>query len=274
MTKPSESPFLIAQISDTHLAGWEQRTFGTAPMGANLTRCVNHINNLIPQPNLVLVTGDLTNSGLLEETKRVAEILKQLQPPFYIVPGNHDDRDTLRKLFSPTHCPTEDDVFLHYVIEGHPLRLIALDSIRPNAPGGEICASRAAWLEARLAESPQSPTVLFLHHPPLRMGLIETDLDGFLGVERLEEILRQHPNIIRILAGHIHLASLAAWHGTIVSTAPSPGMHLFVDLTLQRSAYLLDAPAYQLHYWTPEAHLVTHTIHLPDSDTHYPFAPL
>ncbi len=263
---------LIAQISDTHLAGWGRRTFGVAPMGENLALCVRHINRLEPQPDLVLVTGDLTNNGLPEEAARALSLLQALRPPFYILPGNHDTRAALRGAFAPAHCPAGDDGFLHYVIEGYPLRLMMLDSLRPGAPGGEICASRAAWLEARLAEAPQTPTVLCLHHPPLRMGLIETDLDGFLGAERLGEIVGRHPNIVRILAGHIHLASLARWRGTVVSTAPSPGMRLFVDLTLKRSAYLLDAPAYQLHYWTPEARLVTHTVRVQEPATLHPFS--
>ncbi len=263
---------LIAQISDTHLAGWGRRTFGVAPMGENLARCVRHLNRLDPQPDLVLVTGDLTNNALPEEAARAASLLGGLRAPFYVIPGNHDSRATLRAAFAGEHCPVRDDAFLHYVIEGYPLRLIALDTTIPGAPGGEICAERAAWLKARLDEDLRTPTVLFMHHPPLRMGLIETDLDGFIGASRLEDIVRERPNVIRLLAGHIHLASLARWGGTVVSTAPSPGMRLYVDLTLKRSAYLLDAPAYQLHYWTPEKRLVTHTVRVQEPEILHPFA--
>ena len=44
-----------------------------------------------------------------------------------------------------------------------------------------------------------------------------------------------------------------SWNDTVISTAPSMGMQLVLDLTLKReSEFVLEAPAYHLHYWTPE----------------------
>ena len=60
---------LIAQISDSHIARWGRKTFGIAPMAENLALCIDHINQLEPKPDLVLMTGDITNEGLLEAFK-------------------------------------------------------------------------------------------------------------------------------------------------------------------------------------------------------------
>jgi hypothetical protein len=49
------------------------------------------------------------------------------------------------------------------------------------------------------------------------------------------------------------------------------GMRLFLDLTLGRSAFILDAPAYHLHLWTPEQRLITHTVRVLESETLHPF---
>ncbi len=54
---------LIAQISDSHIAGEGKNTFGIAPMAENLARCIDHINKFEPTPDVVLVTGDIGNSG-------------------------------------------------------------------------------------------------------------------------------------------------------------------------------------------------------------------
>jgi len=44
-----------------------------------------------PKVDLVLIAGDLTQSGLPEECGRFSKTLtKQLRPPVYFVPGNHD----------------------------------------------------------------------------------------------------------------------------------------------------------------------------------------
>ena len=266
-------PMLIAQLSDAHIEGWGQKTFGIAPMAEHLARCVAHINQLSSQPDLVLVTGDVTNNGLPEEMAHAAAILGELTPPWYVIPGNHDDRAALLATFGPSACPAVSESFINYVIEGNDLRLIGLDSTLPGAPGGEISQEQAAWLDERLCEKPDQPTCLFMHHPPVKFGVIETDIDGFDGAERLAAVLEKHPQVQRILAGHIHLSSLTQWRGVVVSTAPSMGMRLFLDLTMELpSAFILDAPGYHLHYWTPEQRLITHTVRVLASEDLHPFA--
>ena len=241
---------LIVHISDSHIAGYGKKAYDVAPTAENLSLCVNHINGLTPQPDLVLITGDITFDGLLEEAERAAAILKKLHYPFYVVPGNHDDRAILFSEFSKDHCPAKNENFINYVIEGYEIRLIGMDSTIPDAPGGEICDRRANWLEARLAEQPEQPTIIFMHHPPVKCGVIETDMDGFTGAKRLGDIISGYSNIERILCGHIHLEAHVRWHGTIVSTAPSMGLQLSLDLTLEKpSQFYVEFPGYQLHYY-------------------------
>ncbi|MHA1165285.1 MAG: phosphodiesterase [Alphaproteobacteria bacterium] len=263
---------LIAQISDVHIAGPGKKTFGIAPMAENLALCVEHINQLGPKPDLVLVTGDIANEGLLEETQRAAGILENLHCPFYVIPGNHDDRSNLWSVFGGRACPERHEGFFNYVIEGYDVRLIALDSTVRGAPGGEICETRAAWLETRISEAKQQPTIIFMHHPPVKCGVAETDIDGFAGAQRLGEIIEKYPNIERLLCGHIHLPAHMRWRGSVVSTAPSMGMQLVLDLTLERgSNFILEAPGYQLHHWSGDHVLVTHTVYVRNSDGPYPF---
>ena len=263
---------LIAHISDPHVAGWGKKAYNIAPTAENLARCVDHINRLNPQPELVLITGDITSGGLPEEAERAAAVLKKLRFPFYLVPGNHDNRSDLWTVFGGGACPSKTGKFINYVIEGYDIRLIGLDSTVPGAPGGKICKARADWLDARLAESEKRPTVIFLHHPPVRCGVLETDEDGFEGVNIFGDIIEKYVNIERVLCGHIHLEAHAAWRGTVVSAAPSTGMQLVLDLTMtQPSASVLEAPGYQLHYWTPEKNLVSHTIYVRKVDGPYLF---
>ncbi len=263
---------LIAQISDLHIAGWGQKAYGIAPTAENLACCVDHINQLKPEPDLVLVTGDITYSGLAEEVERTSTLLQRLRAPFYVVPGNHDDRNTLWSVFGGNACPTMDQGFIHYVIDGYELRLIGLDSTVPGEPGGEFCPVRAAWLEEQLNAGKDQPTVIFTHHPPLKCGVLETDEDGFVGADRLGDIVARYPNIESILCGHIHLQAHARWRGTVVNTAPSTGMSLLLDLTMKLpSQFNLDAPGYQLHHWSSEKTLVSHTIYVRDVDGPYLF---
>lgn len=265
---------LIAHISDTHIADPDEKTFGFVPMAENLARCVAHINALNPSPDVVLLSGDVTNNGTIVQTERAKVILDDLACPYYIVPGNHDTRAALQTVFGDTACPSQADGFISFVIDGHALRLIGLDSTIPKASGGMICEVRANWLSDRLAEKPDTPTVIFLHHPPLKCGVPETDVDGFIGATMLGEIVKPHPNIERILCGHIHLLTHARWNGTLVTTAPSMGMELALDLTQKaESRFIVSEPSYLLHHWSADKVLVTHTISVGEPVTSYDFTP-
>ena len=254
---------LIVQISDTHIVDNGRKTLGIAPMAENLASCVAHINQFQPRPDVVLHTGDVTNSGKLAEAERAAEILEPLCCPLYIVPGNHDSADTLWSVFGEYACPSRTKSGLDYVVEGHTVRMIGLDSTSHGGAGGKLSATQLAWLEARLAEQPNHPTVIFMHHPPIKCGVLETDADGFVGADKLGTIVAKHANIERFICGHIHLPVHARWNGTIVSTAPSMGMQLGLDLTMQReSEFFLEAPGYQIHHFTPQENLITHTIYV------------
>lgn len=266
---------LIAQISDTHIAEWGKKAYGIAPTAENLACCVDHINQLEPAPDLVLVTGDITYSGLLEEVERAASILDQLRYPYYVIPGNHDDRSTLWSVFGGQACPSMYQGFINYVIEGYPIRLIGIDSTVKNEPGGEICRIRAAWLDERLSEAKEQPTVIFMHHPPVKFGVLETDVDGFAGSDRLGDIIERYPNIKSILCGHIHLQAHVGWRGTVIGTAPSMGIPLVLDLTMKKpSQFTLDVPSYQLHGWSLDKNLVSHTIYVRETDGPYLFEEL
>ncbi len=238
----------------------------------NLALCVKHINRLKPEPDLVLVTGDITFDGLLEEAEQAANILKKLHFPFYVIPGNHDDRTTLLSEFSSTHCPVKHRDFINYVIEDYPIRLIGMDSTIPGAPGGKIDDASAKWLNGKLAEQPKKPTIIFMHHPPVKCGVIETDMDGFTGAKKLGDIISAYFNIERILCGHIHLEAHIKWYGTIVNTAPSMGLQLGFDLTLEKpSQFYVEPPGYQLHYYHGEKHLISHTVYVKDMNGPYLF---
>jgi Icc-related predicted phosphoesterase len=206
------------------------------------------------------------------EAKRAADLLNKLRCPFYIVPGNHDIRSSLWSVFKKHGCPNEGSDFLHYVIEDFNIRMIGLDTTHTNAPGGEICQRRAEWLTEKLKNNSEQPTIIFMHHPPVKLGVLETDEDGFVGANLLGDIVEKYSNILGILCGHIHLESHVNWRGTTISTAPSMGLQLGLDLTLTRpSEFFLEAPGYQLHYFTPDQNLVTHTIFVKKMNGPYLF---
>ena len=264
---------LIVQISDLHIVEKGQKTLGIAPMAQNLQKCVAHINQLNPKPDLVLATGDITNDTSLEQAQYARQLLDQLNCPYFIIPGNHDNRQVLLDVFGESICPGNVDGMINYVLEDYPIRMIGIDSTKPKTVGGDMCQKRLQWLDDRLAEDTQKPTIIFMHHPPIKVGVLEADFDGFAGADMLGEIIEKHTNIERIICGHIHLPTHTKWHGTIISTAPSMGMQLGLDLTMEKaSEFILEAPGYQLHHLTEHGDIITHTVYVREVDGPYSFA--
>ena len=91
-------------------------------MAENLVLRIDHINQHLPKPHLFLVTGDITITGQAEEFNHAANLLNRFEMPFYVIPGNHDDRDILRSTFGKQACPVESEGKFDYVIEDSDLR--------------------------------------------------------------------------------------------------------------------------------------------------------
>ena len=86
---------LFAQISDLHIPRKSTKTYGIAPMAENLVLRIDHINQHLPKPHLFLAAGDITIAWQAEEFNHAANLLNRFEMPFYVIPGNHEDRDIL-----------------------------------------------------------------------------------------------------------------------------------------------------------------------------------
>jgi 3',5'-cyclic AMP phosphodiesterase CpdA len=262
---------LIAQITDTHIRPEAQllcRLVDTAPF---LVRCIARINALRPAPDVVLVTGDLVDGGLPEEYARLRALLRRLPCPAYVIPGNHDDRERLREAFrADEYLPAAG--YLQYVVDDYPLRLIGLDSLLPGKVGGRLCADRLGWLDARLHESPQRPTVVFVHHPPFPTGIAWMDREALEGADALADVVRRHPQVERLLCGHIHRPIHVRWAGTLASTGPATAHQIPLDLqTGGPAVFVMEPSAFQLHLWRAGTGLISHVSYCESHSGPHPF---
>ena len=262
---------LIAQISDLHIREPGELAYRRVDTRAHLERCIKRVMQLDPLPHVVLATGDLVDGGKPEEYEHLRRLLAPLTMPIYVIPGNHDERSALRHAFRDhTYLPTRGE-FLHYTIDQYPLRLIGLDTVVPALGGGELCAERLRWLEDRLAEAPEQPTVIFMHHPPFKTGIAIMDFIGLGEADAFGEIVAKHPQVERILCGHLHRAIQARFRGTLASTCPGSAHQIELELRHNRAAgFVMEPPGFQLHHWNG-TQLVSHTAFVGDFDGPHPF---
>jgi Icc protein len=269
---------LVAQISDTHILApgkvfkariappppSAERIYADIDTGAYLARAVAALNQLVPLPDITIVTGDLVDHGEAAEYHHFRQLLAPLRMPVFVIAGNHDSRAPLRQAFAADgYFPPEG--FLQYTVEDYPLRLVALDTSIPGENGGTLCEERLGWLDAALAAAPGRPTLVLMHHPPFATGITFMDGYGLENIAALAEIVARHPQIERIACGHLHRSIDRRFAGTVAGTAPSTAHQLQLDLRPGAQIHFrFEPPGYQLHLWEAESGLVTHTAVLGD----------
>lgn len=250
---------LIAQITDLHIGFVPNK-----PDEANRQRLDTVIDTLIEGPNrpdILIVSGDITDRGDDESYARVAAILARAPCPVYPCLGNHDDRAAFSRAFP--HVPVRDG-FVHYVIRLAGLRLIVLDTLEPGRHGGAFCEVRAAWLQTQLAADPTTPTVIVMHHPPIDPGIAwMSGGNDEPWVQRFAATIEGHAQIKAIWSGHIHRTVAAQWRGVTVTICPASAAQLALDLRPidpeqpdDRAMITDDPPAFALHRWQ-DGQLVT-----------------
>ena len=256
---------IFAQISDLHIVPQGRKVYDRIDTPAFLVRAVAHLNALDPRPDFVWITGDLVDQGSPAEYAHLRALLTPLRSPWALMPGNHDERAALRQAFADHPYLPRSGEFLQYALDDLPLRLLALDTLIPGESGGRLCQARLDWLSDRLAEHPDRPTVVAMHHPPFLTGLTEMDAINCDNSAALGALVAQHPQIERIVCGHVHRPIVVRWNGTVVTTAPATAHQVTLDLNEGTpTSWIMEPPACHLHYWRPDAGLVTHLSYVGD----------
>ena len=259
---------LIAQITDLHLG------FG-GPDGpdhntSRFKEVIAHLQELSVKPDLLLLTGDLVETGQNWAYARVKQMCDPLNIPTFFTMGNHDDRSAFEAVFN---TGLMKDGFLNYTIDKYDLRIIVLDTLEPGRHGAGFCETRASWLSERLAEQSERPTLIVMHHPPIDTGigwLTASPDDEW--VKRFGKIISGYENIVRILAGHIHRNIFQRFQDTIVTVSHAVAPRVSLDLAPidphvpDNRILLSDAiGGYTLHHWNGDV-LTTHPVQLPTGD--------
>ena len=262
---------IIAQITDLHVQTETDRAYQVVNTNPLVENAIAHLNTLAPQPDVVVATGDLVHQGTVDEYEQLRAILAPLNCPIYLLPGNHDDRSALKKVFSDHKYLPQDQAHLSYVVDDYSVRMVMVDTTIPGEGGGRVDGDRLSWLSAQLDAAPHQPTLLFMHHPPFATGIAMMDKIGLEGHEQLAELVAQHPQVERVSCGHLHRGIACKWGGTVATTQPSLVHQVVLDLNPDAvGRFIMEPPAYQLHIGNGRD-LVSHTVVLGEFDGPYRF---
>jgi 3',5'-cyclic AMP phosphodiesterase CpdA len=253
-------PARIAQLSDLHLVASEgARVWGADPW-ANLRRVLDALAAAAPKPDLVVLTGDVANDGKPQSYARLREWLAPWRDRLAVIPGNHDHRANLRAAFAEHVLPGRPTVHFALVLGGW--QLLGLDSLRRFFVHGLLGREQIGWLGREL-DGGESPVLLFLHHPPVRVGCWWLDKDRLRDRGALEGVVRGG-RVRAIACGHVHQEREDGFAGARVFTCPSTA-YQFAQGAARPSVASL-APAYRV-FELDGAELRTQVIRLADAGT-------
>ena len=247
---------LIAQISDLHFLPKGTLAFGRVDTAGCLEQALDHLNALEPAADAVLITGDLhqrwrrTGLGRADGAAR---------PAAGAGPGgsrqSRRSRADARGLCAPGF-PAEGP--LRFAVDLGPLRLIGLDSLIPGAPGGRLGPDQLAWLDEQLAGAPERPTLVALHHPPFATGIDHMDAMMLADGDALAGVIGRHPQVARVLCGHVHRSVHCRFAGTLGQIGPGVAHAVRLTLAGAPSRWVREPPAVLLHEWRDGRGLVSH----------------
>lgn len=201
---------IIAHLSDPHFDG-------TAAKRARVQRAIDYLESRAEPIDVALVTGDIADSGEIEQYAEAVEMFGRLSMPVHFLPGNHDARGPFAEgLF---HRQVDPDEPLDQQVEIGGTLLCLLDSTIPGEPGGAITEDVAAGI-GLLAHAHSGPMVLALHHPPVAVGMPYMDGMRLADAPALERVVAGMDNIVGVLCGHIHSAMATTFGGKPLIAAP------------------------------------------------------
>ncbi len=259
---------LIAQITDLHIRPEGKPAYRVVETNMLTERALRAV--MLHRPDLVVITGDLTDCGLREEYAVLADMLRRnVSAPVLAIPGNHDRREVMIAHLPQTR---QHDGFVQYVVEDLPVRVAMLDTVVPGAGHGELCPLRLDWLERTLAAAPTRPTLIGMHHPPFATGIEHMDRIALRPRQAFAEILARHPQVQRVVCGHHHRPVVSRVGHAIASIAPSVAHQVELDLRQGApSAFVLEPPAFELHHWSADNGFVSHVVMVERYPGPFPF---
>jgi len=157
----------------------------------------NNLINLL-KPEAVVITGDLTNEGLVEQYEKCKKMISQINVEKIIaISGNHDYRNTGYLLFK-NYFPFKKENDL-----GDDVVLITLNSTRPDRDDGEVGHQQTLWLEHTLKKYENKFKIVAMHHHLI--GIPDTGSDRLTVIDAgdvLRTVLDSNVNLV--LCGHKH----------------------------------------------------------------------
>ena len=208
----------LAHISDIH--------FGRLAHAAIVKALTDDIH--AAEPDLVVISGDLTQRARVSQFKAAAEMIASLKPPVMVVPGNHDVPAWYRpwtRLINP-HGRFEELISaeLQPTFENGSMAVAGINTAHGmTIKGGKVSAEQIAFVRSFFKNAAANAfRVLVLHHPPVRLRR-PRNAEVARSADRALELIGEQ-KVDLVLCGHLHQSTvesipLEGGHSVVIASA-------------------------------------------------------
>lgn len=190
----------VVQITDTHLLADSQQEYKGINTYLSCEAVIKKIEKLPRQPDILLLTGDLSQDDTPESYEHLKSLISRLQIRTYWLPGNHDNLAIAQEVLA------SDYIFANKSFQFDRWRFLLLNSGVPGQIHGELSPETLDWLDRELQQLEERFVVIALHHPPFAIApnwedaILQNPEDLFAQID-------PYPQVKLVLAGHVHQAA-------------------------------------------------------------------
>jgi 3',5'-cyclic-AMP phosphodiesterase len=210
----TKSTLNLVQLTDQHLFTDPERALRGVPTLPALRATLAAAKADLAACDAILATGDLVQDDPGGYTHFRSEF-SALGKPVLCVPGNHDDVPAMRAALSAP--PFQ----LGGLYDAGAWRTILLDSTVPGETGGTLDSHALEFLVDALETSRDRPSLVCLHHHPIRMQSRWLDTVGLSNAAEFTAVIRRYPQVRAVLFGHVHQAVDMEVDGVRMIATPS-----------------------------------------------------
>ena len=187
----------IAQITDTHFFATSTGELYGCRTHDSLSKILARLQQLQPQPDMILLTGDLSQDETPASYQNLQALLEPLAIPIYWLPGNHDRPELMREILHQPPFSRKQS------IQAGNWRLLLLNSAVPGKISGYLSPESLQWLETQLSQT-SNPCLIALHHPPFEVNSRWLDFHKLQNAPDLFNLLARYAQVKLVIFGHIH----------------------------------------------------------------------
>lgn len=247
----------VVQLTDTHLFEDDTQTSKGVATVRSFEAVLAHMQR-VSQPDLILLTGDLSQDETAGSYQRLYRAIAPLNIPAYWIPGNHDQPPLMQQVLSQPPFSADKR------IDAGEWVILLLNSAVPEQVHGELSAESLAWLKDNLESAGSRPVLISLHHPPVTIGSAWMDRINLRNADVFQHVIRPFPSVKGVLCGHIHQEFDQAIAGVRYLATPST----CVQFQPNFDECMIDGdrpPGFRQLTLHPDGSFATHVIRVDDA---------